>query len=90
MKNKNTKQHNHHKRPFHLHMEYFFRHQYCLLAVLALLMIAIIKTDGRVLGVMREAYAQGFGLVGQYMREETTRIPVTFNIAGRLPTISGY
>lgn len=83
----NTKKH--HDRPFHLHLEYFFREQYCVLAAIALLMIAIIKTDGRVLSMMREAYAQGFGLVGQYMREETTRMPVSFDIAGRLPTISG-
>ena len=81
----NTKQH----RPFHLHLEYFFRQQYCLFVVLGLMMIAIIKSDGRVLGMLREAYAQGFGLVGQYMREETTRVPVTFDITGRLPTISG-
>jgi hypothetical protein len=78
-----------HERPFHLHLEYFFRKQYCLLVVMALMMVAILKTDGRLLGLVRQAYAEGFGLVGQYMREETTRVPVTFNIAGRQPTISG-
>jgi hypothetical protein len=56
---------------------------------MALVMVAVLKTDGRVMGLVRQAYAEGFGLVGQYMREETTRVPVTFNIAGRLPTISG-
>lgn len=76
-------------RPFHLNLEYFFRHQYFLLIMLGLLIIALIKTDGKLFGVMREAYAQGFGLVGQYMREETTRVPVTFDIAARFPTISG-
>lgn len=86
MKIKNNK---HPKKPFHLHVEYFFRRQYCLLAALCLLLLATIKTDGRVMGMVRQAYAQGFGMVGQYMREETTRVPVTFDIAGRLPTVSG-
>ena len=86
MKTKTTKQHN---RPFHLHVEYFFRKQYCVAIVLGLMMLAAVKTDSRLFGLMRDAYAQGFGLVGQYMREETTRMPVTFNISGRLPTISG-
>lgn len=88
MKTKTTKNQKH-ERPFHLHVEYFFRKQYCVYVVLVLMMLAAIKTDSRVFGLMREAYAQGFGLVGQYMREETTRMPVTFNIASRLPTISG-
>jgi hypothetical protein len=37
---------------------------------------------------MREAYTQGFGIVGQFMREETTRMPVTFDITARIPTTS--
>ncbi|HSW66575.1 MAG TPA: hypothetical protein VLI54_05560 [Bacillota bacterium] len=77
------------KRPLHLSLEYFFRHQYCLLIVLGLLMVAVLKSDGKLFGVMREAYAQGFGMVGQYMREETTRVPVSFDIAARVPTMSG-
>jgi hypothetical protein len=84
MKTKNQNQ-----RPFHLHVEYFFRERYCLGIVLGLLLVAMIKTDGRVFGLVRQAYAQGFGIVGQYMREETARVPVTFDIAGRLPTMSG-
>ena len=77
------------QQPFHLYLEYFFRKQYCLLIVIGLTMFAVLRTDGRLLGVMRQAYAQGFGLVGQYMREETTRVPVTFDIAGKIPTLSG-
>lgn len=76
-------------RPFHLHLEYFFRKQYCLGIMLGLLLIAMIKTDGRIIGLVRQAYAQGFGIVGQYMREETTRLPVTFEITAKLPTMSG-
>jgi len=76
-------------RPFHLHLEYFFRKQYCLGIMLGLLLIAMVKTDGRIIGLVRQAYAQGFGMVGQYMREETTRLPVTFEISAKLPTVSG-
>jgi len=78
-----------HKKPFHLKLEYFFRHQYYLIFMLGFLGFALIRTDGKLFGVMRQAYAQGFGLVGQYMREETTRVPITFDIAARLPTVSG-
>jgi hypothetical protein len=77
------------ERPFHLHLEYFFRHQYFLLAMMGLVLLAVIKTDGRVITMLRQAYAQGFGIVGQYMREETTRVPITFDIAVRVPTQSG-
>jgi hypothetical protein len=74
-------------KPFHLHLEHFFRKQYCVLAVLLLMMFAVVKSDGRIIN--RQAYAQGFGIVGQYMREETTRVPITFDIAARVPTTSG-
>jgi hypothetical protein len=80
---------NKHPKPFHLHLEHFFRKQYCLLAVLALLVVAVAKADHKALGVMREAYLHGYGLVGQYMREETSRVPLTFEIAARIPTHSG-
>jgi hypothetical protein len=85
MKNKNTKTDH---RPFHLHVEYFFRRQYCVYIVLMLMVVAAIKSEGRLVGAVREAYAQGFGIVGQFMREETTRMPVTFDIAARIPTTS--
>jgi len=76
-------------RPFHLNLEYMFRHQYVMFAMLGLVLIAIVKTDGKFAGIIRQAYAQGFGMVGQYMREETTRVPITFDIAARFPTVSG-
>ncbi len=82
-----SKQQNKHQKPFHLHLEYFFRQQYCLLAVLALLMVAIIKSDGKFLGIMRDAYNHGYGLTGAYMREETTRTPLTVIVA-RVPAIA--
>lgn len=39
--------------------------------------------------MMREVYAQGFGLIGMYMREETARMPVNFGLNVRVTTISG-
>lgn len=74
-------------RPLHLHIEYFFRKRYCMLAVLALLTVAMVKSDGKMLGLMREAYAHGFGMIGAYLREETARTPLTIEVA-RIPTIT--
>ncbi|HEY5806183.1 MAG TPA: hypothetical protein VIS56_02235 [Candidatus Saccharimonadales bacterium] len=79
-KNKNT-------RPFHLSVEYFFRHPYLLLAMLGLLSVAITKSDGKLIGMMRDAYAQGYGMIGTYLREETTRTPITVAIS-RIPTVT--
>ena len=73
-------------RPFHLHVEYFFRKQYCIFAVMALLGIAIAKSDGKMLGVMRDAYARGFSVINEYMREETTRTPLTVVVARYTPS----
>ncbi|HUC89331.1 MAG TPA: hypothetical protein VMR45_00860 [Patescibacteria group bacterium] len=78
-----------HQKPFHLHVEYFFRKRYCLLAVLGLMGFVMMKSDGKVMGIVREAYAQGFGIVGQFMREETTKTPILYESVGRVPTISG-
>lgn len=89
MKTSKTLTHQRHQRPLHLHMEYFFRHPYCLMAVMAFLMVAIVKSDSRIMGLMRDAYAHGFGIVGQYMREEPTRSQLPVDIGVRLPTISG-
>lgn len=82
IKNKNEA-----SRPFHLHIEYFFRRQYCLLAVMALMGLAILKSDGKLLGVMRDAYSYGYGMIGAYLREESVRTPLTVVIA-RLPGVT--
>jgi ATP-dependent Clp protease adapter protein ClpS len=75
--------------PFHLHLERFFRKQYCLYFVSSLLLLAFIKSDGRAMMLMRDAYAQGYGVVGQYMREETTRVATNFDIGVRAVHHSG-
>lgn len=82
-----TKNQNKVERPFHLHVEYFFRKQYCLLLVMALMSVAIVKSDGKFLGVMRDAYNHGYGMIGAYLREEPVRTPLTVMIA-RIPGIA--
>lgn len=73
--------------PIHLRVEYFFRKRYCLLAVLALMSVAIIKSDGKFLGLMRDAYNHGYGMIGAYLREEPVRTPLNVVIA-RIPAIA--
>lgn len=75
------------KRPVHLHIEYFFRKRVCLLVVMALMAVAIIKSDGKFLGIMRDAYSHGYGMIGAYLREEPVRTPLTVAVA-RIPAIT--
>jgi hypothetical protein len=86
MKNKKSQKES---RPVHLHIEYLFRHQIVLGAMLTLLFVGIIRADIKMISIMRDAYVQGFGTVGQYLREETTRSAESTSIGVRMPTISG-
>ena len=85
MKNKNKK----HSKPFHLHVEHFFRRQYVIYGILALVALGCVKADNRTLAIMHQAYTEGYHDVGEHMREETTRMPVLVNMA-RAATISGH
>ena len=76
------------QKPLHLHIEHFFRMKSLLAVVSALMMVAILKADSKMMGMFREAYAQGYGQVGSYMREETVRSPLTIALP-RPHTISG-
>lgn len=51
------------------------------------MMVAFLKSDSKMIGMFREAYAQGYGQVGSYMREETVRTPLTIALP-RIHTIS--
>ena len=82
----NKKQNDH---SIHQRVERFFQHPSVVIAMLALMALGIISADRRIIKVVHEAYAQGFGLVGAYMREETTRMPVNFGMSVRITTISG-
>ena len=73
--------------PIHLHVERFFRKPVFLLAVMVLMSVAIVKSDGKFLGIMRDAYNHGYGMIGAYLREEPVRTPLTLMIA-RIPGIT--
>lgn len=77
-----------HQKPFHLHIEHHFRKQYVLLGVLALLVLALAKSDGKMLNGIRQAYEGGYGAIGAYLREETAHRHVGLE-APKNPTISG-
>jgi len=76
-------------KPIHLHVDHFFRKQYVVFGVLALVAVGLCKADNRLMTVMHQAYTEGFQDVGEHMREETTRMPVLVNMAARIPTTSG-
>lgn len=75
------------RQPLHLNIEHFFRKRYCVYAMLLLLGIAIFKSDGKFLGMMRDAYNHGYGMIGAYMREETVRTPISVMVA-RIPSVT--
>lgn len=87
MKTKKSKNKNILTTPLHLHLEYFLRKRYVVFGVMLLLAVAIVKSDGKFLGLMREAYTHGYGMIGAYMREETVRTPLTLMVA-RIPGIT--
>ncbi len=86
---KTNTRNNHHKKPFHLHVEHLLRMPALVIGVVSLLLIAILKADSKLMGMVREAYADGYGTVGAYMREETVRSPASLatmranNISGQ-------
>lgn len=57
--------------PLHLRIEYFFRARVILLAVMALTAVAVVKSDGNFLSVVRDAYHHGYSTAGVYLRKET-------------------
>jgi len=73
----------------HQRVERLGRHPVCLCAILACLLLAILKADSHLVGMMRQMYAQGFGLIGAYMREEPTRTPLDFGNQIRITSTSG-
>lgn len=77
-----------HKKPFHLHLEYFLRTRFILGLVLGLLGIAIVRADNKMLGLLHDAYGEGYGMIGAYLRNETVHPHMSVSIV-RIPTISG-
>lgn len=60
-------------RPFHWHLERFFHKSYCILAVAALMGVGMAKSDGKFLGIMRDAYVYSYEMVGSHLKEEPIR-----------------
>lgn len=59
------------------------------IVLVLLILIGVTKLDSRLVTMVRQAYDQGFGMIGAYMREgEMTRIPLNVG-SGRWQTISG-
>ena len=55
---------------------------------MALMAIALIKSDGKFLGLMRDAYNHGYGMIGAYLREEPIRHELSISIARVTATTS--
>jgi hypothetical protein len=84
MKTKNDNQ-----KTIHQRVEHTMRNPWLLLGVVSLMGVAMLKLDDHYNNVFRQAYAQGFGLIGAYMREETARMPVDFG-THRTTSISSF
>lgn len=75
-------------KPFHLHVEHVSRTPIILAGVLGLLMLGIAKADSKMLGRVHDAYAEGYSVVGSYLRNETVH-PLEGVAVSRIPTTSG-
>jgi len=70
-------------------LERFLRHPGLMMSVMSLLIFGMVHLDARTLASMRQAYIQGFGVLGAYMREnEPVRSP-DFGFQNRNFTMSG-
>lgn len=86
-KHKNIKQFIKH-RPFHLHLEYFFRLRVCLIVAAAIIGVAVAQADQDVLATVPHASAAGVGYVGSYLSEERLHPHSQVHVL-RMPTVSG-
>lgn len=81
---------NQHSPTIRQNIERLLAHKLCALFVLSILGAAVLhRVDSRVFFVVRSAYAQGFGKVSEYMREEPARMHFGVTGLSRNPTISG-
>lgn len=72
-------------RPFHLHLEYFFRWKVFLLMTAGLLAFALARSDANMLA----AAAEKAGDVGAHMSEERLHPHISVNILRVATTASG-
>lgn len=73
----------------HQRVERTMRSKFVLISVIAIMAVTILKLDSRFSGTLHHVYAQGLGVIGNYMREETTRRPVDFGANVRNAFVSG-
>jgi hypothetical protein len=76
-----------HARPFHLHLESFFRLRVCLVLAAGLLMLALARSERDMLLAAPQAYAEGVSYVGSHLSEERLHPHHTLHIL-RPPTIA--
>ena len=73
----------------HQYIERALRHRLALIVVLTFMSVAILRFDTSFTKVVQQAYGQGFGWIGTYMRHEHPahgHLEVAIN---RIPTTSG-
>jgi hypothetical protein len=80
---------NHKHKTIHLHIEQLLRHKASLALVTFLMLTAVASFDGRLRGLMQEAYAQGWSWVGTYLHHEHPAHGHSSFAMARIPTISG-
>ena len=76
-----------HKRPFHLHLEYFFRWRVSLVIAAGMLVLAFAHSDRDMLAAAPRATAEEVGYVGRHLNEERLHPHMALNIL-RPPTTS--
>lgn len=84
-----TKNHNHKHKSIHQRIEYFMRHKTSLGIVTFLMFMGVASFDGRIRGLMQEAYAQGWGWIGTYLHHEHPTHAHNSLGPARIPTTSG-
>lgn len=85
MKNKNS----HHHKSIHQHVERLLRHKLSVVVVLFFMFAAASTLDGRVRGLMQEAYVEGWGWIGTYLHHEHPQHNHMLLAVSRLARTSG-
>ena len=60
------------EKSIHQHIEQLLRHRAVLLIVMLVMFVGITAFDTRMRSLLRDAYSQGFGMIGAYSHYEHT------------------
>jgi len=86
MQNKNYQHHV----TIHQKIERLCHERTVLAAILACMIVGVMKYEPHVMGIMQSVYHEGFGLTGSYTNhQEITRMPVQYGSNMRHAPISG-